>query len=78
MKHEESDDLAALRWECHLTIGVRIGCECAPYFIRRRSVLIPAVMRCARARRTDPVDLFAAFARGVHARHLDGLSLAVA
>lgn len=72
------EDLAMLELECRLTIGMRIGCECAPYLIRRREVLFPAVMRRAREQSTDPVDLFAEFARGVHRRHLDGLSLKVA
>jgi hypothetical protein len=73
----ETDDLMALDLEYRLTIAHRIGCECAPYFAGRREVLIPAVLEQAAKGATDPVDTFAAYARGVHARHLSGLSLAV-
>lgn len=71
-----TDDRAMLDLEYRLTISHRIVCECAPYFARRREVLIPAVMERATERGVDAVDLFAAFARGVHRRHLAGLSLA--
>lgn len=67
-----ADDLATLQLEYRLTIAHRLGCECGPYFIRRREVLIPAVMRRASERGTDPVDLFADYARKVHQRHEEG------
>lgn len=70
------DDLMALDLEYRLTIGYRMRCECAPYLVRRREVLIPAVLRHADERQTDAVDLFAGFARGVHRRHLSGATLA--
>jgi len=69
-------DLLALDLEYRLTIAHRIDCECAPYFARRREALIPAVLARGAYLRTDAVDVFASFARGVHARHLAGLSLA--
>lgn len=72
----DTTDLAALDLEYRLTIAHRIGCECGPYLIRRREVLMPAVVELAEKRRTDAVDLFAGFARRVHARHEAGLSLA--
>ena len=64
-----------LDMEYRLTLALRIRCECAPYFARRREVLIPEVLREAERRGVDEVDLFAAYARGVHARHIAGLSL---
>lgn len=71
--------LMALDMEYRLTIAHRIngGCECAAYFVKRREVLMPAVMRMAGEAGEDPIDFFAAFARRVHRRHMDGLSLAV-
>lgn len=71
-------DQSALNLECNLTIAVRRECECAPYFIDRRSVLLPEVAKHAEAVGADAVDDFARYARGVHKRHLAGLSLAVA
>jgi hypothetical protein len=72
-----SDELLALDLESRLTIAHRRQCECAPYFIARRRVLIPEVLNAAKGRGIDPVDLFAQYARGVHARHEAGLSLDV-
>lgn len=74
-----TNDLMALDMEYRLTIAHRIngGCVCAAYFAKRREVLMPEVLRVAKERAEDPVDFFAAFARRVHRRHLDGLSLAV-
>ncbi|HEX6684982.1 MAG TPA: hypothetical protein VF062_19490 [Candidatus Limnocylindrales bacterium] len=63
------DDLMAVDLECRLTIAYRMDCECAPYFIGRREVLIPEVLKAASSRGEDPVDVFAAFARKVHQRH---------
>lgn len=63
------DDLMELDLEYRLTIAHRLNCECAPYFIQRREVLIPEVIKRAGETGEDVVDLFAAFARGVHARH---------
>lgn len=70
-----NDDLMALDLECRLTIAHRIECECAPYFAGRREVLLPEVAKEALRRNLDAVDLFANYARGVHRRHLAGLSL---
>ena len=66
-----------LNLEFNLTLAVRRDCECAPYLLARRSVLFPAIREHAERVGVDPVDDFARFARGVHARHLNGLSLAV-
>ncbi len=68
----------AVDLEYRLTIAHRIngGCECAAYFVKRREVLIPEVLKHSDAIGADPVDEFARYARGVHARHLSGLSLA--
>lgn len=73
------DDLFALDLECRLTIAGRMAdeCECVRYFIVRRVVLLPEVAKHAKATGADAVDTFARFARGVHQRHLAGLSLAV-
>lgn len=67
----------ALDMEYRLTIAVKTAraCECARYFIERRDVLVPVVLRMAAERGEDPVDFFAAYARRVHRRHLSGLSL---
>lgn len=72
-----TDDLLALDLECRLTIAHRMAdeCECVRYFIVRRVVLLPEVAKHASKTGADAVDTFA---RGVHQRHLDGLSLAVA
>lgn len=75
MTENEATDLLDL--ESRMTIAARTDCKCAPYFASRRRVLIPEVLQHAEKVGTDPVDLFAAFARGVHARHLSGLSLAM-
>lgn len=73
-------DLFALDLELKLTVAARIadGCDCARYLILRREVLLPEVAKHAASIGADPVDEFARYARGVHQRHLDGLSLAVA
>lgn len=71
-----TDDLMALDLEVRLTIAYRLTCECASYLVNRREVLLPEVLKAAEAQDEDPVDLFAQFARGVHERHLSGLSLA--
>ena len=62
----ESDDLMALDLEYRLTIAHRIDCDCAPYLAQRREVLLPEVLKEARRRDADPVDVFAEFARKVH------------
>ena len=69
------DDLLALDLEYRLTIAFRIDCECAPYFANRREVLVPAIIKQADERGDDVVDVFAKYARKVHARHLEGGSL---
>lgn len=72
-------DLFALDLESKLHVAARIadGCECAAYLINRREVLLPAILEHATNVGADPVDEFARYARGVHARHLAGLSLEV-
>lgn len=64
---DETADLMALDLECRLTIAHRIDCDCAPYFAQRREALLPEVLKEARRRGEDPVDVFAEFARRVHA-----------
>lgn len=68
-------DLLGLRLEYNLTVAARFRCECAQYFLDRRDALVPAVLREAGRVNADPVDVFAGYARSVHARHLAGLSL---
>lgn len=70
-RYPMSEDMMTLDLEYRLTIAFRSldGCECVPYFIERREVLIPAMLERAREIDSDPADVFAAFARGVHARH---------
>ena len=65
----ETEDLHALELEYALTIAVRLMCDCGPYFIGRREVLIPEVLKEARKRAEDPVDVFAEFARNIHKLH---------
>jgi hypothetical protein len=79
MTSNATDNLMAVDLEYRLTIAHRINgdCDCVRYFIQRREVLIPAVVEHAERVGADPVDDFARYARGVHQRHLDGLSLAV-
>ncbi len=79
MTTNATDNLLALNLEYRLTIAHRIngGCECIRYLMSRREVLILEVLKAAEAQGKDPVDLFAEFARDVHARHESGLSLAV-
>lgn len=67
----EIDDLIALDLEYRLTIAHRISCSCATYFVDRRDVLIPEIMKQAEKEKDDPIDVFARFARKVHARHAD-------
>ena len=62
-------DLLSLDLEYRLTIAHRIDCACAPYFIGRRDVLLPAILKKANEKGSDPVDVFDSFAQGVHARH---------
>jgi hypothetical protein len=71
---ETADNLLALDLEYRLTIAHRIngGCECPAYFVRRREVLIPEVLKRAAEIDEDPVDVFADYARGVHRRHEAG------
>ena len=68
------DALMELDLEYRLTIAYRIDCECAPYLVNRREVLIPEVFKQAKERGIDPIDVFAEFARGVHSRHSDSLT----
>lgn len=74
-----TSDLLALDLESRLTVAHSInrGCQCAAYFINRRKVLLPEVLKHAESIDADPVDEFARYARGVHARHESGLSLEV-
>lgn len=71
-------DLYALYYERGLTIAYRANCECARYFIERGDVLIPEVLMQAVSEGVDPVDVFARYARGVHARHESGLPILAA
>lgn len=66
-------DMLALDLEYKLTVGMRIysDCDCAMYFVQRREVLFPEILKKAKKEGTDPIDVFAAYARGVHARHAD-------
>ncbi|WP_377324699.1 hypothetical protein ACFJIY_07515 [Pimelobacter simplex] len=66
-----------LDMEFALTLAHRRDCACAPYLLARRDVLLPAVEEHAQRVDVDPADDFARFARGVHERHLSGLSLEV-
>lgn len=77
MAQNDTDALMALDMEYRLTIGYRLRCECARYFVNRREVLLPEVVKEAEKRGADVIDLFAEYARGVHRRHEAGLSLAV-
>lgn len=43
----QTHSLVALDLEYRLTIAHRIGCECEPYLVGRREVLIPAVLEQA-------------------------------
>ena len=69
------DDMVALDLEYRLTIAVRLGseggagCDCVRYLIRRREALLPHVLMAAIEQDRDPLDVFANFARGLHARH---------
>lgn len=67
-----SVDVLGLDLEYSLTIAYRRNCECAPYFAARHGVLFPAVLETAGRHGVDAVDLFAGYARGVHARHEAG------
>lgn len=73
--NEDSDmiNLLSLDLEYRLTIAQRIDCECASYLISRRDILLPEILTQAKEQGTDPVDLFAAFARGIHHRHTNTL-----
>lgn len=62
-------DILSLDLEYKLTVAYRIDCECAPYFIQRREVLLPEILKKAKEEGTDPVEVFAAFACNVHTRH---------
>lgn len=78
--HRQHDESKAVDLECRLTIGHRSaagGCDCVQYFTSRRLVLVPEVVKYAESIDGDAVDEFARYARGVHQRHLAGLSLAV-
>lgn len=77
MTHTSIDNLLTLDLEYRLTIAHRMRCECARYFVNRREVLMVEVIKEAERRNADAVDVFAAYARGVHKRHESGLSLAV-
>lgn len=74
-QHEQT----GLDFEYRLTLAFRMsrGCACGPYFRDRGAVLLPEVAKHAKANGLDVVDEFARYARGVHARHEAGLSLAV-
>lgn len=76
MPENDTNDLMALDLEYRLTIAHRMRCDCARYFVKRREVLLPEVIKEAKRRNADVVDLFATYARGVHHRHEAGLSLA--
>lgn len=71
----KTDDLMTLDLEYRLTIAHHLDHECGTYFIRRREVLLPEVIKQAARTGEDVIDLFARYARGVHARHLNGLPI---
>jgi hypothetical protein len=50
--------------------------ECNAYLAHRGDVLSGAVVEYARRRSMDPKALLVEFVKGVHRRHLAGLSLA--
>lgn len=67
----ELNNLLNLDLEYQLTVGVAIAHNdenCPPYFIRRREVLIPAILKSAAKQGLDPVDHFADYARKVHSK----------
>lgn len=65
-------DLMNLDLEYRLTIAHRIDCACAPYFVRRREVLIPEILKQAKAENKEPVSLFHAFQLKVHEKLCSG------
>lgn len=66
-------DMLALDLEYRLTIAYRIGCECASYFVKRHDILIPEMLKQAKKKGIDPIDVFAKYAHAVHTRHADQL-----
>lgn len=68
MPLSETNQLLALDLEYKLTVAHRLNCWCSEYLVQRRLVLIPAVMEEAKKRGEDPVDVFAEFARKLHAK----------
>jgi hypothetical protein len=64
----EANQRVAVDLEYKLTVAHRLNCWCSEYLVRRREVLIPEVMKEAKRRGEDPVDVFADFARKLHAK----------
>lgn len=64
--NDDIQHLMNLDLEYRLTIAHRIDCACAPYFVRRRLALIPAVLKQAKTDNRDPVNLFHEYALKVH------------
>lgn len=70
------EDLLALDMEYRLTIAGRMilndkACDCSPYFINRREVLIPQILKQSVIQGRDAVELFHEFQKKVHARHAE-------
>lgn len=65
------EDLLTLDLEYKLTVAYRINCQCAPYLIDRRTILIPEVIKQAKEQKLEPIDIFVKFVKGLHARHSD-------
>ena len=72
-KEASINSLLELDLEYKLTVAYRIDCDCAPYLISKRDILLPEIIKQAEEQNSDPVDIFAAFARGVHYRHTNTL-----
>lgn len=69
---DELGQLLELDMEYRLTVALRSadgGCDCIRYFISRRDVLIPEILKQSKVTGEDAAYIFHRFQKGVHARH---------
>jgi hypothetical protein len=71
-ENQSALDILDLDLEYRLTVGLRMadGDEtCVKYLIDRREILLPEILKIAKAKGEDPADIFHAYQKKVHARH---------
>jgi hypothetical protein len=69
-QRERLNELWALHMEYYLTTAHRTDCPCGLYLVKRKDVLLPAIVKAADESNADLTEFFIEFANRLHNKHL--------